>query len=271
MASDTHVIGTRFGCFLVRSVRRMPPSARHQVQVLLTMRETPPRLAHGGPAEPRGVVEPPPPPVEASRSRNVEAGSPTNVEKNAPQTTQVTPSGAAAAQTTTPNVPTHQATSSSSAIVSSGGEHVKCSADHTVEGEIPMSQIKRPRGRPITRVLPMPGTAEYTEGCPGCRRFGYHHNVQCKRRTADRAAIASHEGGESKRRAADRAAGASHVGGAISIQTTSQAAGGAAISSRVGGFSNQIQVATQAGVQAKAEPTAVHVGAANQGELQQFK
>ena len=49
-----------------------------------------------------------------------------------------------------------------------------------------MSQIKRPRGRPITRVLPMPGTAEYTEGCPGCRRDGCYHNAQCKRRTADR-------------------------------------------------------------------------------------
>ena len=35
-------------------------------------------------------------------------------------------------------------------------------------GDIPMSEIKRPRGRPITRVLPMPGTVEYTEGCPGC-------------------------------------------------------------------------------------------------------
>ena len=104
----------------------------------------------------------------------------------------------------------------------------------------------------------MPRIAEYTEGCTGCRGFGYHHNVQCKRRTADRAAIASHEGSQSKRRAADRAASASHVGSAISIQTTIQAAGGAAISSRVGGFSNQIQVATQAGVQAKA------VGAANQ-------
>ena len=45
------------GCFLVRGVRRMPPSARHQVQVLLSMRGTPARLAHGGPTEPRGVVE----------------------------------------------------------------------------------------------------------------------------------------------------------------------------------------------------------------------
>ena len=113
-ARDCHVIGTRFGCFLVRGVRRMPPSARHHVQVLLSMRGTPSRLAHGGPAEPRGVVEPPPPPVEPSGSRNVEAGSPTSVEEAVPQTTQATASGAAADQTATPNVPTQQATSSSS-------------------------------------------------------------------------------------------------------------------------------------------------------------
>ena len=85
-------------------VRRMPPSARHQVQVFLSMRGTPSRLAHGGPAEPRGVVEPPPPPVEPSAPSNVETASPTRVEETVPQTTQATPSGAAAAQTATPSV-----------------------------------------------------------------------------------------------------------------------------------------------------------------------
>ena len=55
VASDSHVIGTLIGCFLVR---RMRPSARNQVQVLLSMRGTPARLAHSGPTEPRGVVEP---------------------------------------------------------------------------------------------------------------------------------------------------------------------------------------------------------------------
>ena len=102
-----------------------------------------------------------------------------------------------------------------------------------------MSEVKRPRGRSTARVLPMPGTVENTEGCPGCRGDGYYHHAQCKRRTADRAAVASHGRGGNKRRAADSAASASHVGGAasrvgrcISIQTTSQAAGGAAISSQ---------------------------------------
>ena len=140
MARDSRVIGTRFGCFLMRGARRMPPSARHQVQVLLSMRGTPARLAHGGPAEPRGVVEPTPPLVEPSGSRNVEAGPPTRVH----QTRQATRSRAAAAQTT-PDGPMHQAASSSSAIVSSGGEHAKRPADPTVEWEIPVSEIKRPR------------------------------------------------------------------------------------------------------------------------------
>ena len=130
----------------------MPPSARHQVQVLLSMGGAPGRLAHGGP-----------PFVEPSGSRDVEAGPPTRVEEAVPQTRQPTLSGAATAQTP-PDVPTHQAAASSSATVSSGGEHAKRPADPTVEGEIPMSEILRPRGRPITRVLPMPGTAEHTEG-----------------------------------------------------------------------------------------------------------
>ena len=54
------------------------------------------------------------------------------------------------------------------------------------------------------------------------------------------------------------------MGGAISIQTTSQAAGRSAIPPRVGDVSNQIRVATHTKVQAKAGPTAVHVGTANQ-------
>ena len=79
------------------------------------------------------------------------------------------------------------------------------------------------------------------------------------------------EGGDNKRRAADSAAVASHVGGAasrvggaVSIQTTSEAPGIAPISSQGGDVSNQIRVATHAGVQAKAGPTAVHVETANQ-------
>ena len=96
VASDGHVIGTRFGCFLVRGVRRMPPSARHQVQVLLSMRGTPARLAHGGPAELRSVVEPPPPIAKPSGSRDVGAGLPTRVEEAVLQTRQPTPSEAAA-------------------------------------------------------------------------------------------------------------------------------------------------------------------------------
>ena len=40
-----------------------------------------------------------------------------------------------------------------------------------------MSDVKRPRGRPVTRILPMPGTVEYTEGCPGCKGDGYYHKV----------------------------------------------------------------------------------------------
>ena len=80
-----------------------------------------------------------------------------------------------------------------------------------------MSDVKRPRGRPVTRIMPMPRTVEYTEGCPGCKGDGYYHNVKCKRRTAEIAASAA---------SAANTARASHVGGAI--QFANQAAGRAA-------------------------------------------
>ena len=124
VASDSHVIGTRAGCFMVRSVRRMPPSSRHQ-------RGTPARLAHGGTAEaPRVVAEPPPPLVETRAGSPQDAGAvpPTRVAEATPYTRETTPSGAAAAQPT-PDEPTNQATTSSSAIVSSGGDHPKRPAD----------------------------------------------------------------------------------------------------------------------------------------------
>ena len=152
----------------------MPPTSRNQIQELLSMRGTPARLAHGGPAEaPRGVVEPQPPTVEvrAASSQDVETAPPTDT----------TPSGAAAAHPR-PDEAMNQAATSSSAIVSRGGEHAKRPADPTVEGEIQLSETKRPRGRPVTHTLPMPSAVEYTEGCPGCMGDGYYHNAQCKRR-----------------------------------------------------------------------------------------
>ena len=146
-----------------------------------------------------------------------EAAPPTRVAEAALQPRQTTTSGAAGAQTTpsgaadaqpTPDEPMNQAKTSSSTIV--GGEQVKRPGDPTVEGEIPMSEVRRPRGRPITRILPVPGTVEYTEGCPGW----------------EKATTTTH-------RVAERAASASHVGGAI--QTASHAAGRAASSSQVSG------------------------------------
>ena len=75
-----------------------------------------------------------------------------------------------------------QAATSSSAIVSSGGEHVKRPADPTVERK---SRDQADAGsHACCQCL---GTAEYTEGCPGCKGDGYNHNAQCLRRAADRA------------------------------------------------------------------------------------
>ena len=133
----------------------------------------------------------------------------------------------AAAARTTPDGPTHQAASSSSAIVSSRGAFAKRLADPTVEGEIPMSEIKRP------------GNARYSgvHGRMPRGRDGCYHNAQYKRRAAGRAASASHVGGP-----------ASRVGGAIPIQTSSHAAGSAASSSAVhAGTANQETQLTQRG------------------------
>ena len=127
VVSDSHAIGTRVGCFMVGGVRRMPPSLRHQIQELLRMRGTPARLANGGPAEaPRGVVEPPPQLVEVrvASSQDVGASPPTRVAEAGHQTRDATPSGVAATHPR-PDEAMNQAATSSSTIVSSGGEHAK--------------------------------------------------------------------------------------------------------------------------------------------------
>lgn len=41
--------------------------------------------------------------------------------------------------------------------------------------------VKRPRGRPPTRVLPLPGSPEYTVGCKGSSGERYDHNAECRR------------------------------------------------------------------------------------------
>ena len=164
-----------------------------------------------------------------------------------------------------------QATSSSSAIVSSGGEHTKRSADTTVEGEIPMSEIKRPRGRPITRVLPMPSTVEYTEGCPGCREIVTiaTHNANAELPTEQQLHLTEEVKTNVELPTVQPVHltwEVQHLVWEVPFQCSQQVKlpGRAAISSQVGGVSNQIQVATHARVQAKAGPTAVHAGHANQ-------
>ena len=45
----------------------------------------------------------------------------------------------------------------------------------------------------MTRVLPLPGSDEHTEGCPGCTGERYYHNAECRRRAAQRGRQASPE------------------------------------------------------------------------------
>ena len=139
-ASDSHVVGSRLVCFLVGRVRRVPPSSRSQVPELMCVRrqDVLPRTALQ-----RGHWM-----WEHRARRLLEA----RMGGRAPGETRRTMT---------------EASCSSDAIMSSGGNQAKRPADPTVEGEMPMVEVKRPRGRPVTRVLPMPGSVEYTEGCLG--------------------------------------------------------------------------------------------------------
>ena len=150
VASDGHVIGIRFGCFLVRGVRRMPPSARHQVQVLLSMRGTPACLAHGGPAEPRSVVEPPPPIAKPSGSRDVGAGLPTRVEEAVLQTRRPHEQHQTVQRTKQHQVPVPS-----------------CRAVERLPNDLLIPPSKGRFQCPKSRDQAMPGTVEYTDGCPG--------------------------------------------------------------------------------------------------------
>ena len=50
---------------------------------------------------------------------------------------------------------------------------------------------KKARGRPVTRILPVPGSVDYTDGCPGCEGKAYYHTVQCRKRAVERASAAA--------------------------------------------------------------------------------
>ena len=53
------------------------------------------------------------------------------------------------------------------------------------------AKTARGRGRPVTRFLPIPGSVEYTDGCPGCEGKTYYHPVACRRRAAEQASAAA--------------------------------------------------------------------------------
>ena len=53
--------------------------------------------------------------------------------------------------------------------------------------EVPTEeQPEKKRGRPVTRVLPDPGSVEFTPGCGGCEGRHYQHSVYCRQRQAAR-------------------------------------------------------------------------------------
>ena len=158
-------------------MQRMLPSSRNQIQELPGMRGTPARLAHKEPAEA---------PWSAAGSARCGGGPPDKSRGGfVSQTRDTTPTGAAAAHPTQDEA-MDQETTSSSAIMSSGGEHAKRLADPT-EGEIPMSEVKRPRENPVRRILRCPVLWSFLEGCPREMDTTTTHSVHVELRTEQRA------------------------------------------------------------------------------------
>ena len=59
-------------------------------------------------------------------------------------------------------------------------------AERDIEDSDPLEPPpKKTRGRPVTRVLPLPTSKEFTPGCSGCLGTSYKHSKFCKERNKD--------------------------------------------------------------------------------------
>ena len=171
-SSNAHVLGTRAGVVLARSVRRLTPKEREDPELISSMRGTPARAR----------------PKEDDQQD-------ARVTEHAPAAGAVAAAAAATATTSTPAAGTTSNTQpqpmdTGGAASSSGGpgppqQPVRPEpADIEGDSDDAPLRAKRQRGRPPTRVWTKPGDPEYTEGCPGCDGRGYRHNAACLRKRA---------------------------------------------------------------------------------------
>ena len=190
MASNAHIVGTRSGALLVRTVRRLPPSEREDGELVIAMRGTP---------------------MKAKAVTEGAAGSSSNSAARAQQTwTWAAEAKAPAASRTEEEQrvdpqPAPSEEKAGDAPRPANAEPPKTlarprepdQAHAAIEDHPQEAPVKRGRGRPPTRVWPKPGSPEYTPGCPGCDGRSYRHNVFCTRRRAEMEATSGSSAGPS--------------------------------------------------------------------------
>eukprot|EP00971_Amphidinium_carterae_P335218 6470936-Amphidinium_carterae.1 len=175
---DSHLILTRQGAMRVRTVRRLSPSERVNVQLLVSCKGTPRNLELEN-EERIERIDPPP-------GLHVEPGMSLPMTPAAQAMGLRTP-----ALARIPSTPKTGLGGSSSVNVGDDRkdyEESVAAADEThperVHEDIENMDTQEPkqpkRGRPA-KDLPLPYTPEWTEGCPGCSGVSTHHSAACMR------------------------------------------------------------------------------------------
>ena len=145
--NNAHMILTRSGAFEGRTTKRLPPSERADVQLLLAARGFPWKL---------------------------------KPEEEELKAVEDRPSGGGGAL---PPIEEPSSVASASAPAVVLPPPLPPPADQVmddVQGELEGPPAKRGRGRIATGILPLPGSAEFTPGCSGCMGISYYHNKACR-------------------------------------------------------------------------------------------
>ena len=145
-ASNSHLVLTRAGAIPCRAIRRLPPSERNNKQLLLTVAGHPCSFEATAPNET----------AEQQPGQSSESPAAATSEGDGATTAPVAPVQAGSAETPTP-----------------------MDADPTVEDLGVGEPLRRGRGRPATREIPAPFSANYTPGCGGCEGRSWYHIKSC--------------------------------------------------------------------------------------------